>query len=356
MPVEYRTPHLPHSDNLPALIWRVSLPCHALMTMLAVEACRAISSTAIPNSMKVIRLLTFFWGMVLCMSASTATDNTADLFAGLQPDGVMLGSVIAAVYDPATGNTLYSKNADLQAPIASITKVMTAMVVLDSAAPLDEMLTITKAERGSNRNGYSRMRIDSQLSRDDLLRVMLMASENLAAWNLAAHHPGGFDAFVAAMNQKAKELGMERTRFADASGLSIDNVSTANDLVKLLKAAAAYPLIGEYSITPSFTARFQKPRYALNYGNTNRLVHRNSWAIELSKTGYLNEAGRCLVMLTRVADRDVVMVLLDSFGKLTPIGDAARIKRWLTTGSGGSVAGAALDYERSKTASLLSHL
>lgn len=304
--------------------------------------------------MRAIRILAFCWALFLSLSAWSESEDHFDLFANLEPDNVMLGSVMAAVYDPATGTMLYSKNADIPAPIASITKVMTAMVVLDSGLPLDEKLTIMKAERSTNRNGYSRIRIDSQLSRGDLMRLMLMASENLAAWNLAAHHPGGFDAFVEAMNKKAAELGMEKTRFADASGLSVENVSTANDLVKLLKAAADYPLIGEYSTTPSFTARFEKPRYNLHFGNTNRLVHRSSWAIDLSKTGYLNEAGRCLVMQTKVAERDVVMVLLDSFGKLTPIGDAGRIKRWLTTGSGGSVAGAALSYEQSKSATLLS--
>lgn len=303
--------------------------------------------------MKAIRILIFLWGMTLALAAGAEFDEAPGLFDHLKPEEVTLGSVIAAVYDPVSGDMLYSKNADVAAPIASITKVMTAIVVLDSGLPLDEMLTIARAERASDRNGYSRMRIDSQLSRGDLMRVMLMASENLAAWNLAAHHPGGFDAFVAAMNAKAKALGMQQTRFADASGLSIDNVSTANDLVKLLKAAAQYELIGEYSTTPSFTARFQKPRYSLQFGNTNRLVHRDSWAIDLSKTGYLNEAGRCLVMQTKVADRDVVMVLLDSFGKLTPIGDAGRLKRWLTTGSGGTVAGAALNYERNKSAALL---
>lgn len=306
--------------------------------------------------MRVLRLFAFIWGVLFSLSAWTENGDASEFFSQLNPEDVVLGSVMAAVYDPATGTTLYSKNADIQAPVASITKLMTAMVVLDSGEPLDEMLTIEMAQRSSDRNGYSRMRIGSQLSRADLMRIMLMASENLAAWNLAAHHPGGFDSFVAAMNEKARALGMANTRFADASGLSIDNVSTANDLIKLLKAAANYELIGEYSTTPSFTARFQKPRYSLSYGNTNRLVHRDSWNIELSKTGYLNEAGRCLVMLTKVDDRDVVMVLLDSFGKLTPIGDAGRIKRWLTTGSGGAVAGAALNYERSKTARLLSHL
>lgn len=263
---------------------------------------------------------------------------------------VTLGSVKAAVYDPVSATMLYDKNADVQAPIASITKLMTAMVVMDSGQALEEKLTIRKVERESNNNGYSRIRIASQLSRRDLMRIMLMASENLAASNLADHYPGGFPAFVVAMNQKAQSLGMSQTHFADASGLSEKNLSTAADLVKMITAAAEYDLIREFSTTTGFTAQFSNPRYSLRYGNTNRLVHRGSWDIDLTKTGYLNAAGRCLVMITEVDGRDVVMVLLDSFGKLTPIGDAGRIKRWLTTGSGGTVAGAALNYERTKSA------
>ncbi|MGQ9425681.1 D-alanyl-D-alanine endopeptidase [Gilvimarinus sp. F26214L] len=272
-------------------------------------------------------------------------------YAELDTSRVTLGSVKAAVFDPASGSMVYSKNADVPAPIASITKVMTAMVVLDSGQPLDEMLTIRKAVRDSRNNGYSRMRIGSKLSRGDLMRIMLMASENLAAYNLADHYDGGFDAFVDAMNNKAKALGMGSSHFQDASGLSVKNVSTASDLVKMLTAADEYQLIREYSTTPGYTARFENPRYNLRYGNTNRLVHRSSWDIDLSKTGYLNEAGRCLVMMTRIDGREVAMVLLDSFGKLTPIGDAGRIRRWLTTGSSGAVAGAALTYERTKSAS-----
>jgi D-alanyl-D-alanine endopeptidase (penicillin-binding protein 7) len=274
-----------------------------------------------------------------------------DRFQHLDAQRVSLGSVKAVIVDARSGSLLYGKNADVQAPVASITKLMTAIVILDAGQPLDEMLTLQKVERESKANGYSRMRIGSRLSRADLLRIMLMASENLAASNLAVHYPGGFQAFVAAMNQKARELGMTQSRFVDASGLSERNVSTAADLLKLATASASYELIREYSTEGGFTARFQNPRYDLRYGNTNRLVHRGSWDIAVSKTGYLNAAGRCLVMVTTVEGREIVMVLLDSFGKLTPIGDAGRIKRWLTTGASGAVAGAALNYERNKSAS-----
>jgi len=261
---------------------------------------------------------------------------------------VQLGAVKAAVMELDSGKMLYSKHADWVTPIASITKVMTAMVVLDSQQGLDEWVAIPKPDRETRKNGYSRMRIGSKLKRKDLLRLALMSSENLAAYTLAAVYPGGAQAFVKQMNTKAQALGMTQTQFKDASGLSIGNVSTASDLIKMLEAASHYPKIREYSTTQRFTASFKKPRYSLGYGNTNRLVHRKSWDIGLSKTGYLTEAGRCLVLLSNVEGKEVAMVLLDAFGKLTPLGDAGRVKRWITTGNGGSINGAALRYEQSK--------
>ena len=208
---------------------------------------------------------------------------------------------------------------------------------------------IPKPDRETRKNAYSRMRVGSTLKRKDLLRLALMSSENLAAYTLAHSYPGGVEAFVVAMNKKAQSLGMQDSRFVDASGLSSRNLSTAADLVKLVEAVAKHDLIREYSTTPSYTAHFRKPRYSLGYGNTNRLVHRTSWDIELSKTGYITEAGRCLIMVSKVDGKDVAIVLLDAFGKLTPLGDAGRVKRWLTTGDGGKVAGAALRYEQSKS-------
>ncbi len=246
------------------------------------------------------------------------------------------------------GNMLYSKHSDWQTPIASLTKLMTALVVIESGQDMDEWVVIPKPDRETRKNAYSRMRVGSALKRRDLLRLALMSSENLAAYTLAARFPGGVEAFVAEMNNKAQALGMHNTRYEDASGLSSGNLSTAADLVKLVEAVAKHDLIREYSTTPRYTARFRKPRYSLGYGNTNRLVHRNSWDIELSKTGYITEAGRCLIMVSKMDGRDVAVVLLDAFGKLTPLGDAGRVKRWLTTGNGGSVAGAALRYEQTK--------
>lgn len=267
-----------------------------------------------------------------------------------QPDPATLelASVQAAVADLASGELLFTKHAERQVPIASVTKLMTAVVVLDSGAPLDEWLTIVPRAERAPANAYSRIRIGSELRRADLLRITLMASENQAAYVLSRHHPGGRNAFVATMNDKAAELGMHSSQFVDASGLSAQNLSTAADLLRLLAAAMDYELIRDYTRTPSYTAQFRNPRYTLQYGNTNLLVHRESWDIALSKTGYLQVAGRCLAMVAHIDDRPVAMVLLDSLGTRTPLGDAGRVGRWLRTGQGGSVAVAARDYERQR--------
>lgn len=286
--------------------------------------------------------------MISLAGANESPAADAQGFSNPDPSKIQLGAVKAAVVDLDTGQTLYSKYADWITPIASITKLMTAMVVFDSDQSLTEMVEIPKPDRETRKNAYSRMRIGSRLKREDLVRLALMSSENLAAYTLAASYPGGVDAFVDQMNVKAKSLGMSNTQFVDASGLSVGNVSTAADLAKMVQAAAQYEKIRDYSTTRRFTARFKGPRYSLNYGNTNRLVHRKSWDINLSKTGYLTEAGRCLVMLSEFKGQPVAMVFLDAFGKLTPLGDAGRVKRWLTNGEGSRIAGAALRYQQSK--------
>lgn len=268
------------------------------------------------------------------------------------PANLSLASVHAAIADLDTGELLYRKNADRVVPVASITKLMTALVVLESGAGMDEWLTIVERETPAPNNAYTRLRIGSQARRGDLLRIALMASENHAAYVLARHHPGGLSAFVEAMNARAGELGMERTRFIDPSGLSSGNRSTAADVLKLVSAAAEYPTIREYSDTPRHTVRFRNPGYRLRYGNTNVLVHRGHWDVGLSKTGYLDEAGRCLVLLTEIGDRRVAIVLLDSFGRRTPIGDAGRVRRWLETGESGAIAAAARRYERRRSEQL----
>lgn len=281
--------------------------------------------------------------------AGPDTGAAADVQAP-DPENIRLASVNAVIATLDTGTKLYAKNAERVVPIASITKLMTAIVVLESGEPLDEWLTIVEREEAPPNNGYTRMRLGSELQRGELLRLALMASENASAYVLARHHPGGLDAFVHAMNDKARALGMRRTRFVDPSGLSVENRATAADVLRMLRAAADYEHIREYTRTRSHVARFRRPRYSLGYVNTNVLVHRGHWDIGLSKTGYLDEAGRCLVMLTAIEGREVGMVLLDSFGTRTPVGDAGRVRQWLTTGDAGSIAAPALDYAQRKAA------
>ncbi|MEC7815222.1 MAG: D-alanyl-D-alanine endopeptidase [Pseudomonadota bacterium] len=277
---------------------------------------------------------------------------TLSAAATVESPGPNLASVNATAAVPGADSLLFDKNADRPVPIASITKLMTALVVVESGQDMGEWVTFQERHLPAAANAYSRIRIGSELRRKDVLRIALMSSENFAAYMLARSYPGGYDAFVAAMNAKARELGMEHTRFVDPTGLSSENIASARDLVKLAEAAMAHPLIGEYSTTGYFQARFRKPRYNLSFGNTNALVHRDSWGVTLSKTGYLDDAGRCLVMVSRMGDRQVISVLLDSLGTRSPLGDAGRIKRWLDTGEPGSVATAARRYAEEKNATL----
>ncbi|MBI3447880.1 MAG: serine hydrolase [Acidobacteria bacterium] len=245
-----------------------------------------------------------------------------------KPGGPALRSNLALVIDAEQGETLFAKHSDQVAPIASITKLMTAMVVLDAGSPPDEAITIDRADVDTLRHSSSRLPVGARLERADLLQVALMASENRAAAALARAYPGGVPSCVEAMNRKAMELGMLSTHFKDPTGLSDDNVSSPEDLARLVVAADGYPRIREATTSSS---RFVRPsgRRPLEFHNTNRLVGSRSWEIDLSKTGYINEAGRCLVMKAKIAARDVVIVLLDSWGRDTRLGDANRIRRWM---------------------------
>jgi len=229
------------------------------------------------------------------------------------------------------GNRLFAKNVAEVRPIASITKLMMAMVVLDADLPMDDPITIIEADRDRLRWSRSRLRIgEATLSRADLLRVALMSSDNRAAAALGrTTFAGGTPAFVDAMNAKAQALGMRNSRFADASGLDAGNESTAEDLVRLIHAAAGYPFIRDVTSTVEFTAHPFAKRGPLQYRNTNPLVRDARWTVELSKTGYIHEAGRCLVMQAQIADRRLYIVLLNAAGKLTPVGDANRLRAWL---------------------------
>lgn len=266
--------------------------------------------------------------------------------------GLQLAAVHAVVADLASGEPLYRKYADVPVPIASVTKLMTAMVVLDGGQALDEWLTIVDWAHDTGKNAYSRLRIGSEAKRGELLQIAVMSSENLATNVLASHYPGGVPAFVAAMNAKAESLGMTRSTFVDPAGLSPDNRASADDLARMVRAAHGYPKIREVSTTYQHTARFREPRYSLPYGNTDPLVASSRWDVDLSKTGYLREAGRCLVLVTHVDGRALTLVLLNALGTRSPLGDAGRVRRWLTTGKGGTVAGAALAYERAHTRAL----
>ncbi|MBK9160486.1 MAG: D-alanyl-D-alanine endopeptidase [Nitrosomonadales bacterium] len=239
-----------------------------------------------------------------------------------------LSSSIALIYDEQSGRTLYSKNSDSVAPIASITKLMTAMVVLDAKLPLNEEIRIDVADMDTLKGTRSRLRIGMQFTRSELLKLALMASENRAAAALARTYPGGTSAAIAAMNAKARELGMSDTRFLDSTGLNSDNVSTAHDLVRMVSRAKQYDLIQKYTTSASHSVDGWAGRQ-LRFSNTNPLVRNASWDIGVSKTGYISEAGRCLVMEATINQRPVIIVLLDSWGKRTRIGDANRIKKWI---------------------------
>ena len=239
-----------------------------------------------------------------------------------------LGSAIALIYDEKGSRSLYSKNADTVTPIASITKLMTAMVVLDAQLPMEEEISISVQDMDMLKGTHSRMRPGMTLSRAELLKLALMSSENRAASALARTYPGGTAAAIGKMNDKARELGMKDTRFLDPSGLNSGNVSTAQDLVKMVQAAQHYNLIHKYTTTSSHIVDVAGHR-PMQYNNTNPLVKNASWDIGVSKTGFINEAGRCLVMQANIGQRSVVIVLLDSVGKQTRVGDANRIKKWM---------------------------
>ena len=244
-----------------------------------------------------------------------------------------LKSSAALVIDLEDGRTIYGKNAQNKTPIASITKLMTSMVVLDANLPHEETIYIDAADYDAIKHTTSRLHMGTGLPRHDMLRLALMSSENRAAASLSRAYPGGSAAFVTAMNRKAVDLGMFNTHFVDATGLSSENVSTAEDLVKMVKGAYEYPLIREFTTTGAHEVETAAGR-SLQFRNSNGLVRNSTWEIGLSKTGYISEAGRCLVMQAKIAARPVIIVLLDSWGKQTRIGDANRIKKWLESHAG----------------------
>ncbi len=285
---------------------------------------------------------------LLAISLITASHYAvaAPLNNNLKHQELAAGS--ALLVDLKTNQVLYSSNPDFVAPIASVTKLMTAMVTLDAKQSLDEQLPIVIKDTAEMQGVFSRVRVGSQLTRHDTLLITLMSSENRAAASLAHHYPGGHQAFIQAMNAKAQALGMHSSRFVEPTGLSEENVSSAHDLVLMIKAAQQYPLIKQFSTTDERTVAFTKPNYTLGFRNTNALVRKDNWNIQLSKTGFTNSAGHCLVMSTEMNKRPVAFVVLDAFGKYTHMADANRLKKWLETGAITPVPAAALSYKLAK--------
>ncbi len=245
--------------------------------------------------------------------------------------GPNLLSHAAVVYDALTGRSLYAKNAENAMPIASITKIMTAMVVLDGKQNLDEAIVIADADVDMIKLSRSRLPVGSTFRREDLMRLALMASDNRAAAALGRTYPGGSPAFVAAMNAKAQSMKLTHTNFVDPTGLAPGNVASPQDLAVLVAGASEYKMIREFSTTPELHVTLPDSGKQLGFNNTNSLVRAEGWNIGLSKTGFINEAGKCLVMHATINNNPVVIVLLDSWGRLTRIGDANRVKKWLET-------------------------
>ncbi len=262
---------------------------------------------------------------------------TALLIAGVSlpsvakvPLNLNLKSGSVLIMDKADSSVIYSRLADVAMPIASITKLMTAIVVLDAKQPLGERIQITVADRDVKKSTFSRLRVGAVMTRGDLMHLALMSSENRAAHTLGNHYPGGMTALVSAMNAKAAALGMVNTRFVDSNGLSSENVASPEDLSKLVIAASYSPTIRAYSTDRRYAVRVD--RRTIEFRNTDNLVANPAWNIIVQKTGYISEAGKCLVMEAVIRGRSVVIVLLDSFGKYTRVADAKRIKNWMEAG------------------------
>lgn len=265
---------------------------------------------------------------LLCLSATAlfAIAHPLKAQSGSAALDAALRAEVALVFDLDEGTRLYEKNSDELRPIASITKLMTALVVLESGLPMDEILTISSDDIDRMRHSRSRLAVGTRLTRGEMLHLSLMSSENRAANALGRHYPGGLPAFVRAMNDKARALGMRHSRFVEPTGLSSDNVATSHDLVKLLRATDSHPKIRHYATDDTEVFNVGRGRQ-LTYNNTNRLVRRSDWDIRVSKTGFINEAGQCLVMLTRIDNRDLAIVLLNADARSARVGDANRLRQ-----------------------------
>jgi len=306
------------SVSLPRNILKILVLCAMLSTLATVNA---DTTTASPDGNT----------LESAVESSAPADyvHASELKDHLRPEKLRLRSTAALVVDERDNVALYARQADKPRPIASITKLMSAMVILDADLPMDEIITVTGDDRDRLRRSRSRLLYGTQLSRADMLLMALAASENRAANALARTYPGGTTAFVQAMNAKARELGLVKTRFMDPAGLHQKNVSTPLELAKMMEAAYQYPLIREMSTSERSELVDRKTGDSIEFVNTNRLIRSDGWDIDLSKTGFISEAGFCLVMRATVAERPVTIILLNSWGKLSKYGDANRIKTWL---------------------------
>ncbi len=291
------------------------------------------------------------FGLVFVLAGAVITPSVEareTVSAPRDTSHLQIASGSALVIDLQTNKPLYSSNPDVIVPIASVTKLMTAMVVLDAKLPMDQYISVNIADTPEMKGVFSRVKLNSELPRKEMMLIALMSSENRAAASLAHHYPGGYAAFIAAMNAKAKSLGMLNTHYVEPTGLSIHNVSTARDLSKLLIAARHYPMLSELSTTKEKTVAFRKPNYTLGFHNTDHLINKANWDIKITKTGFTNQAGHCLVLVTSMGGRPVALVILDAFGKYTHFADAGRIRNWIETGKSGGVPNVALRYKADK--------
>jgi len=264
--------------------------------------------------------LTFAKNLVSAKNPSLYVKNSKSL---------KVRSLKAIVVNQNTGEVIYEKKADARASIASLTKLMTAMVVLDSGMDLNKKITLTKADIDRVKRTTSRLPIGAKLSRYELLKAALISSDNRAAFALSRSYPSGRKGFINAMNVKAIQLGMQNSQFRDPTGLDKRNISTAKDLLKLVRAAYQYSVIRELTTTPSESIKISNKRNSIGFNNTNPLVRKGVWDIGLSKTGFIREAGRCLVLQTVIDGEPIIIVLLNSYGKLTRFADVKRIRTWM---------------------------
>jgi D-alanyl-D-alanine endopeptidase (penicillin-binding protein 7) len=306
-------------------------PGHAASDTRKASAHKAMSSKVKPASARSTRAR-----RVAAVAAAPVRVSFGEM-QGLHDDNdaLALKSSVALVIDQDTNEVLFSKNSDAVLPIASITKLMTGLVIFEAQQSPDEVLTISQYDIDTEKFSRSRLAVGTQLTRGEMLHLALMSSENRAANALGRYYPGGLERFVAAMNQKAAALGMRDTHYVEPTGLSSKNQSSAQDLAVLVNAAYSVPLLRE--LTTSQEAQVTVGKRLMQFRTTNGLVRNPHWDIGLQKTGYITEAGRCMVVQAKMAGRKLIMVLLDSTGKYSRIGDAERLRKWL--GEGALVAG-----------------